>query len=269
MRVRLGLLREQIRAILTESPASNAFEKHVASAVKAALSGTGAKIEHAGSSEYSDIRIDIPGIGSSFLEVKLTSGDNLGNPRLQYDGNQWIVAGDSGSPLAAYAVEFMNESPEAQAFINDLKAFLKTDTVRLQGKKPGSVTLPQIKAFLAKRPNKNIAELDSVDAAALATQHYAVAKKEPAHYVQAGDDFYLMGSADPLDLNLVNDGQIPVLRGMGRLAVRIADRSARYEVQVSVKMWKHDPSPFSAMLPTSKVNPFTALAKSLKARKRG
>lgn len=47
--------------------------------------------------------------------------------------------------------------------------------------------------------NRYIAIETDVDLGKLVTEHYLKGKEEPAYYMQAGDDFYMIGTSNPLD----------------------------------------------------------------------
>jgi hypothetical protein len=107
-----------------------------------------------------------------------------------------------------------------------------------------------------------ILDVKNVDLGALVTRHYLEGKKEPAHYMQAGDDFYLIGKANPLGL----PGDIPELgrpdqKSKGSFKMRIGIRGSKpfYEIQPEIKILNMPKSPYS-VLPGSrntKKNPFT------------
>lgn len=59
--------------------------------------------------------------------------------------------------------------------------------------------------------NRYIAIETDVDLGKLVTEHYLKGKEEPAYYMQAGDDFYMIGTSNPLGL----PRDIPVLSGRG------------------------------------------------------
>ena len=73
--------------------------------------------------------------------------------------------------------------------------------------------------------------------------------------MQAGDDFYMVGNTNPL--KLPND--IPKLSGTGPFKVRVATRSAFYEIQAEVKIAKMPDSKYSLKPGTRKKNPFKGL----------
>lgn len=81
--------------------------------------------------------------------------------------------------------------------------------------------------------NRYIAIETDVDLGKLVTEHYLKGKEEPAYYMQAGDDFYMIGTSNPLDY----PGIFQFFLG-GDFKVRISTRSKFYEVQAEVKIIK-------------------------------
>ena len=103
--------------------------------------------------------------------------------------------------------------------------------------------------------NRYIATESNVNLGKIVTDHYLKGKAEPAYYMQAGDDFYMIGTKNPL--NLPRD--IPVLQGNGPFKVRIATRSQFYEVQAEIKIDSMPKSKYSCKPGTKKKNPFENL----------
>ncbi len=79
--------------------------------------------------------------------------------------------------------------------------------------------------------------------------------------MQSGDNFYLVGTADPFGLNSANEGSIPLLGGTGDFKVRISTRSKFYEIQAEIKIKNFNPpsSPYSVLENSAKNNPFLAV----------
>lgn len=260
------LLREAIRLVLSESPASDAFELSVSKSINSQFKEKGitAKRPPADTS-LPDVLVTVQDVGNSFIEVKMSHTDNLANPRVFYDGSKWVTT--YKTPVAKYAVELLNSSDQASAFINDLKAFLKRDDIKLSTtrggiKESGIVSLEEMVDFVTDRGSRYVVVEPDVDLGSLVTQHYTVGKSQAAHYLQAKDDFYMIGASDALGLNAANGGGIPVLSGVGEFKVRVSTRSAFYEIQTELKIKHYDPSssPYSVIKGTKKINPFVALA---------
>jgi len=115
-----------------------------------------------------------------------------------------------------------------------------------------------MREFVESRGSRYLTKQTGLDIGSLVTQHYLQGKAEPAHYMQAGDDFYLIGSADPLKLQ--QNAEIPVLGGTGNFHIRVGTRSEYYEIQPEVKITEFTPpsSPVSALggVMSNKPNPF-------------
>jgi hypothetical protein len=259
------LLQEAVRLML-ESPASDAFEQSVAKSINSQFKDKGITATRPpADTSLPDVLVSVSDVGDSFIEVKMSHTDNLANPRVFFDGAKWVTT--YKTPVAKYAVELLNSSDQAKAFINDLKKFLKRknvvlSTTRAGIREPGVVTLDEMVKFVTKRGSRYVVVEPDVNLGKLVTQHYTVGKSQAAHYLQAKDDFYMIGNADALGLNAANGGGIPTLSGTGEFKVRVSTRSEFYEIQTELKIKHYDPpsSPYSVLKGTKKVNPFTALA---------
>ena len=211
---------------------------------------------------YSDILIKYKG-DRIWLEVKMNHSDQLGNTRASFDGKKWIAAIDKKgpskgklSPLKAYITKTLNNNKDTQAWLKDLEKFsgikgMKVPTLISGLSDPKSVPRDVMIAYL-KGKKQYILNKPEVDLGELITQHYLKGKSEPAYYMQAGDDFYRIGSANPM--GVPND--VPLLSGTGPFKMRIGMRSKYYEVQPEVKITKMPSSKYSLKPGTSKLNPF-------------
>ena len=263
------LLREAIRLSLTESPASDAFEQSVAKSINTQFKGTGIKATRPpADTSLPDVLVTVADVGNSFIEVKMSHTDNLANPRVFYDGGKWVTT--YKTPVAKYAVELLNSSDQANKFIKDLSDFLGRDDIKLSTtrggvKEPGVVSLKEMVDFVTAQGSRYVVTEPDVDLGNLVTLHYTVGKSQAAHYLQAKDDFYMIGGGDALGLNAANGGNIPMLGGTGEFKVRVSTRSAFYEIQTELKIKHYDPpsSPYSVIKGTSKINPFVALAETI------
>ena len=108
------------------------------------------------------------------------------------------------------------------------------------------------KYFDQSGKNRYITNEEGQNLGKLVTEHYTIGKKEPAYYMQAGDDFYLISKNNPLKL----DSKIPLLKGTGDFKVRVATRSEFYEVQAEIKIDEMPKSNYSISPNTKKLNPF-------------
>jgi hypothetical protein len=107
---------------------------------------------------------------------------------------------------------------------------------------------PSINRYIANEENYNLGDV--------VTEHYTIGKAEPAYYMQAGDDFYMISKKNPLKIK-----GVPVLSGSGDFKVRVATRSEFYEVQAEIKIKKMPNSKFSVAPGTKKQNPFLSMSK--------
>lgn len=202
----------------------------------------------------------------TWLEVKMNHTDNLGNVRASYNGSKWSCSRKKGeiSPLKDYIEEFLNKSNEVAKFVKDLEEYSGIKGVEIPTTKgsfkegtglysSNAVSKDDLQKFLAARPTKQyIVSEDKVDLGALVTAHYLKGKAEAAHYMQAGDDFYLIGKENPLGL----PGDIPLLSGIGPFRMRVSIRSEFYEIQPEIKIEKMPDSKYSVKPGSKKINPF-------------
>lgn len=133
-------------------------------------------------------------------------------------------------------------------------------------KDPDAVPLDVMFQYVEKLGNRYITMEPDIDIGDLVTKHYTEGKSSPANYMQARDDFYLIGGGDPLGLGSAAPG-IPQLAGTGDFKVRVSTRSSFYEVQAEVKIKKLEPSRYSALEGSSKKNPFEMLAAKMGSTK--
>jgi hypothetical protein len=194
----------------------------------------------------------------TWVEVKMNHTDNLSNPRVFYENGRWQTT--YTTPAAAAAVDLLNSSKEAKDFIKAIAKYsgiearkIKIPTSKSGLKDPDAVPLSVMKKYFTNEASSRyIANEDNYNLGKLVTEHYTIGKEEPAHYMQAGDDFYMISKRNPLGL----DKKIPVLTGRGSLKVRVATRSEFYEVQAEIKIANMPTSTFSVKPGSVKKNPF-------------
>ena len=184
--------------------------------------------------------------------------DNLSNPRVFYSNGNWQTT--YKTPAAAEAVKILNNSQQSKDFIKSISKFsgipesiIKIPTSKSGLREAGAVPLHIMKLYF-DQPNINryIANQDNYNIGNLVTEHYTKGKKEPAYYLQAGDDFYLISNKNPLNLSR----SIPLLSGSGDFKVRVSTRSEFYEVQAEIKIKSMPDSKYSALSGSKKINPF-------------
>lgn len=237
------------------SAASDKYERDVASYMNS-LPGVEAVRPTVGT-DYPDVLVTYKG-KKSYVEVKMSHSDNLSNPRMYFSQGQWQTTYDT--PAAHYAVEILNSSPQTKDFLKKISEFsgiplkmLKIPTTKSGLKEDGAVPLHIMKAYFAKPGvNRYIANKENQDLGKVVTEHYTVGKTEPANYMQAGDDFYRVGNADPFRLG----ASVPLLVGRGDFKVRIGTRTEFYEVQAEIKIKQMPNSVYSCKPGTHKKNPF-------------
>jgi hypothetical protein len=237
------------------SDKSDKYEKDVAKNIDK-IPGVKADRPSVGT-DYPDVKVDYKS-KSAWVEVKMNHTDNLSNPRVFYHSGKWQTT--YKTPVAKYTIEILNKSEQTKKFIKDLSKFsgiplkdIKIPTTKGGLKEPGAVPLKILKAYF-NQPSKNryIASKENYNLGKVVTEHYTVGKTEPAFYMQAGDDFYLISNENPFGLNK----EIPMLSGFGDFKVRIATRSEFYEVQAEIKINKMPESDYSLKPGTKKKNPF-------------
>jgi hypothetical protein len=238
---------------------SDMYEKEVADNINVISKVVKAERPKVGT-EYSDIVLRY-GSKKTWLEVKMSHTDNLSNPRVFYENGEWHTT--YTTPVAKETVRILNHSKEAKDFIKKLAKFSGIDekgiyipTTKSGLSKPGAVPLSVMKKFFnAPGITRYIANEPNQDLGKMVTEHYTIGKKEPAYYLQAGDDFYRISSKNPLDL----DGKIPLVSGVGDFKVRVATRSEFYEIQAEIKIKEMPYSKYSVAPKTKKKNPFDSL----------
>ena len=249
--------------LLLMSAKSDRYEQEVAQAIDN-LDGVTADRPKV-STKYADVLLNLNG-KKTWLEVKMNHTDNLGNTRVSYVDGKWEAAKPL-DPVKAFAIEYLSKDRQTQKFLQDVAKFAgikdwrKMTVPSTKGglKKPNAVSYEKMKEYMSTR-KQYILDVANVDLGELVTRHYLEGKAEPAHYMQAGDDFYLIGKSNPLGLptdipELGKKGQC-----MGSFKMRIgirSDRSAFYEIQPEIKILNMPASPYSVKPGTKKKNPFT------------
>ena len=213
------------------------------------------------STGYADVRLTTDDGKMTWLEVKMNHTDNLSNPRIFFDGKKWDTT--YHTPTAKFAVDAVNKSSDSKGFINAIAKFSgikspKIPTTKSGLKDPNAVPLSVMKDYFAQPGiNRYILALPDIDLGKVVTDHYLKGKVEPATYIQAGDDFYMIGKSNPFGV----PKDVPLLKGTGPFRMRVSTRSAFYEVQAEVKIQHMPTSKYSLMPGTKKKNPFASLVK--------
>lgn len=238
------------------SLASDKFEKDIANAINSAPNTTA---KQGTDVKFSDVKVTRKNI-TTWVEVKMSHSDNLSNPRCFYMDGKWQTT--YTTPAAAEAVKILNNSDQAAKFIKSIAKYsgipessIIIGTNKSHLKLPGCVPLHVMKSYFSQSGiNRYIANEPDMNIGELVTNHYLSGKAAPAHYLQAGDDFYMIGTKNPFSL----DRNIPKLAGTGDFKVRVSTRSQFYEVQAEIKIKHFEPktSKYSVLPGSKKINPF-------------
>lgn len=254
---------QEERELLLMSAASDKYEKDVADHLDKFI-GLSADRPIV-SSKYPDVlvRFNLNNkIVSSWIEVKMNHTDNLGNPRVSYIDGKWTAATPL-DPIKDFAIEYLTKSKETQEFLKDLAKFagikdwkdMTVPSTKGALSKSNAVSRAKMAEYFKTR-NQYILSVPNVDLGELVTRHYLEAKAQPANYIQAGDDFYMIGRKNPF--NLPRD--IPILgvtkKCYGTFKMRIGVRSQFYEVQPEIKIDDMGESKYSIKPGSRKINPF-------------
>lgn len=246
-----------VNEILLESKRSDEFEEKVANVIDSSSENVSAIAMKP--VQLPDVLVTIGDI-SSYVEVKMNHTDNLSNKRIYFDGQIWKPR--KSSPSSDATALLANKSDEAATFLDELRKFLNRDEIYIPSTKAGlkkqnAVSPNEMKEFLNSRNTQYIViGSEDVDVGHFATEHYLLSKSSPAHYLQAGNDFYLIGAENPLEL----DSKIPQLEGTGTFKIRVGMRGQGtdfpwYEIQPELKMKNLKSSRYS-VFGRDKINPF-------------
>jgi hypothetical protein len=203
---------------------------------------------------YADVKINFSGrtgAKESWLEVKMNHTDNLGNVRVFWDGKKWGTSVRDGmTPLK----QFMVDLPKSKK-LN--KNDIKVPTTKGGLDEPGAISREEMTRFIQRRGGQYFINVPNVDLGELVIKHYNEGKAAPVSYLQAADDFYLMGNLDQLGLKRIHSN-IPIVKGMGNFKMRIGMRTEYYELQPEIKILNMGHSLYS-LLSSTKKNPFEGL----------
>lgn len=225
----------------------------------------GVSAKKMGGVEYSDVFIRYKG-AQSWLEVKMNHSDNLINTRMSYEKGKWTAVNEGAGTKEVLGI--ISSSFEAKQFLIEMGKLNKPgvaevtlSTTKGAANKDGVISFDDMKDYFAKKPNKYIATINNVDAASIVSKHYTNGKKEPAYYIQIGDDFYRTSEANPFELG-TSDKEVPIFNAKGTLKVRVSyERNSYYVIVPELKAKIAQPSEYSTMPATKKINPFTPITK--------
>jgi hypothetical protein len=205
--------------------------------------------------DYSDVLINHRN-KAAWLEIKMSHSDNLANPRVYYHQNTWNTR--YSTPVAGIIVQELNKSQVSRDFVSSLAEYANIPLCNIyiptnRGEMGAENSVPRevMKEYCTVN-SKYVYDDQDRDLTEIVTLHYTKGKTEPAYYMQAGDDFYMISNANPLGLSW----DIPQLEGSGKFRVRVSNRSRFYEVQAEIKMRNIVQSQFSLLPNSEKQNPF-------------
>jgi hypothetical protein len=208
--------------------------------------------------QYSDIKVTFKNV-SSWLEVKMNHQDNLANPRVYYKDKTWNSR--YSTPVAGFIVQELNKSQVSRDFVYSISDYcgMAYESIYIPtniGEMGADNAVPrELMRQYCKMNGAYVLDYKDYDISELVTSHYVHGKAEPAYYMQAGDDFFMISNTNPLGLS----SDIPQLKGTGKLRVRVSNRSKFYEIQAELKMTSAITSNFSVLPGTNKCNPFLPL----------
>lgn len=244
---------------IVESAASDKYEQDVAEYINQ-MPGVNASRPKV-SPKYADVLTQFNG-GKTWIEVKMNHTDNLGNTRVSYIDGKWTAA-QPLDPIKKFAIEYLTKSKETHQFLQNIAKHadipnwknMTVPSTKGMLSKDNAVSRDQMADYFKNR-TQYILNVPDVDLGELVTKHYLEAKAEPAHYLQAGDDFFMIGTKNPLKLSK----NIPVLGAGGKcrgtFRMRIGVRSQYYEVQPEIKILNMGKSKYSIKPGTKQKNPF-------------
>jgi hypothetical protein len=218
----------------------------------------GIEVAHQGRNvKSSDINVNIDGIGSAFIEAKKAKDASLVHTRFFYRDEIWQSTYQT--PIAKYGIDNLNASETAKEFIEELKKFVGRSEISLAQRLLSDCVKPdEMRKFCSTRL-QNLFKNENVDVANMLREHHTKGKIPGGNYLQLGDNFYVLIN-DPLKFNNVCDPEVPVYEAVGHTAVRIMNRSKKYEIIFEMKDHSSQPSPYSVFAGANKINPFETLA---------
>lgn len=258
------------------SLASDAREKQIADNINALRIPVLSAVRPVADVKYADVKIKYKGQKGqkeTWLEVKMNHSDNLGNVRVSWNGERWVTSVKDGiTPLKQFMIYLLNDGPgrqQADQFLADVARFvspkgrllnksdIKIPTTKGGLGEQGAIQLDEMKRFLQSKGSQYFINIPNINLGELVTKHYNEGKAAPVSYLQAGDDFFLLGSVDQLGIKQINPG-IPKVTGFGNFKMRVGVRTQYYELQPEIKISNMGRSDYS-LFSTSKKNPFQGL----------
>ncbi len=256
-----------VSRVIQESASSDAYEKSIAANINDLLPDGWSATRPQADVTYPDVKITGQG-QTVWVEVKMNVRDNLYNKRMGFSGGAWVPSSGEHQEIPNLIAAMLNTDAGVDAQIRKLakQAGIKPSALNwTSGKNVGNVSkgIPSVDDFRAIFPgkedggvSKTIFENNNYPVSDIIEAHYSAGKAVPCPYIQIGDNFFKVGSADPLKLN------VPKIAGTGYIVVRWSPRSdnTAFEIMVEIKLTNlKSESPFSVAPGTSKKNPFAKL----------
>ena len=209
------------------------------------------------STKFADVKVTKDRI-TTWIEVKQDHNAQLGTPRFYYENEQW----QSTSVGARLIVNELNKQDSVKEFVEGISSLsgipkekLKMFSTKGGVNKPNSVPFDTFMQYVETLENQYIMKVPNFDLGPVIVDLYHN-KKEPAYYMQSGDDFYRIGTNNPFNFST----DVPLIEGRGELIVRFSPRktSGWYEFMTELKLPRAEwPSSKYSFLPgTKKLNPF-------------
>ena len=195
---------------------------------------------------YSDVKLTYDKKHTTWLEVKLTHSAQLGSTRVSWNGplGRWEAgAGASGAnPIKEYMLKLLNSGEgktQADDFLKKLtklmgktnKSQIIVPTTKSQIRDPKSVTYEQLKEYQALYNTQYFVKLNNVELGSIVSEQYNSGKMEPVSYLQAADDFYLLGNLDQFKLKKIHR-DIPKFEAKGTFNFRFSFREPDHYIEL-------------------------------------
>lgn len=208
---------------------------------------------------YADLLI-VGESAQSWVEVKMSHGDRLANYRSTFRNGEWsCVKSNRHEPVKQFIEEQLNASQDCADLLDKMRAYYNIPLDVIDGKKESDFA----KAFRTAKTdlglkNKNLVPPMKVkNVGSLIAEQYNFGKAAGCFYIQTGDDFFLLGDANPLGL----PSDIPLFEGDGTFSARFSDRGQSQgtvwmEIIPDFRIDLTVSSKYSAKPGTNKLNPF-------------
>ena len=195
---------------------------------------------------YSDVKLVYDKKYVTWLEVKLNHDAQLGSTRIWWNGplGRWEAGGGAAgsNPIKEYMLKMLN-SGEGKTQADDFLAKMaklvgKTNknqiivpTTKTQLKDPKSVSYEQLKEYQALYNTQYFVRINNAPLGEIVSEQYNSGKTEPVSYLQAADDFYLLGKLDKFKLKTIHR-DIPKFEAKGSFHFRFSFREPGHYIEL-------------------------------------